>query len=105
MANKRLMGELMAEVAPLHSQARRDKTVQKRIEEAVRQLEALANELKQAIVIVEQRGAVMKDLDVGLLDFPAVRDGQAIYLCWRLGEEDIAFYHGVDEGFSGRRPL
>ena len=95
----------MAEVAPLHPQARRDKAVQKRIEEAVRQLEALANELKQAIVIVEQRGAVMKDLDVGLLDFPAVRDGQAIYLCWRLGEEDIAFYHGVDEGFSGRRPL
>lgn len=105
MASKRRMSELMAEVGPLHPQARRDKAVEKRLEEAVRQLEALATELKQGILVVEQRGAVMKDLDLGLLDFPAVRDGQPVYLCWRLGEEEIGFFHGVDEGFSGRRPL
>jgi len=99
------MGELMAEVKPLHASPRRDKAAQKRLEEAVRQLEELANELKEAMVIVERRGAVMKDLDLGLLDFPAIRDGEPVYLCWRLGEEEISFFHGVDEGFGGRKPL
>lgn len=95
----------MAEVGPLHQLPRRDKTAQKRLEEAVRQLEVLANELKEAMVIVERRGAVMKDLDLGLLDFPAILHGEPVYLCWRLGEAEILFYHGVHEGFSGRKPL
>ena len=47
----------------------------------------------------------MKDLDDGLVDFPARRGGEDVLLCWRLGEDAIEFWHGLDEGFSGRRPL
>ena len=51
------------------------------------------------------REIVLRDLDRGLVDFPAVRDGQEIYLCWEEGEEQIAFWHEPDAGFAGRRPL
>jgi len=47
----------------------------------------------------------VKDLDVGLLDFPARIDDQDVYLCWKLGEDRIRFYHRHDEGFSGRKPI
>jgi hypothetical protein len=50
-------------------------------------------------------GALVKDLDQGLVDFPARRGGEDVLLCWRLGEDEIAFWHGLEEGFSGRRPL
>ena len=54
---------------------------------------------------IHTRGAIVKDLDEGLVDFPAVRDGEEILLCWRLGEDEVAFWHGLEEGFAGRRPL
>jgi hypothetical protein len=50
-------------------------------------------------------GVVVKDLDAGLVDFPAERDGRAVFLCWQLGEDEVAFWHGVEEGFAGRKPL
>ncbi len=50
-------------------------------------------------------GIVLRDLDSGLIDFPAIRDGQEIYLCWIDGEADIGFWHGLDAGYAGRRPL
>lgn len=50
-------------------------------------------------------GAQIKSLDEGLLDFPSRRDGEEILLCWKLGEDEIGYWHGVDEGFSGRKPL
>jgi hypothetical protein len=54
---------------------------------------------------IHEVGALVKDLDVGLVDFPATRDGEEILLCWRLGEAEVGFWHGLDEGFSGRKPL
>jgi hypothetical protein len=48
---------------------------------------------------------VVKDLNVGLLDFPARIDGDEVYLCWKLGEDRIRFYHRQDEGFAGRKPI
>jgi hypothetical protein len=54
---------------------------------------------------IHELGAVVKDLDEGLVDFPAQRAGEDVLLCWRLGEEEIGFWHGLEEGFSGRRPL
>jgi len=48
---------------------------------------------------------VLRDLDRGLVDFPSLRDGEEVLLCWRLGEEEIGFWHSLHEGFSGRRPL
>jgi hypothetical protein len=50
-------------------------------------------------------GAEVKSLEEGLLDFPALRGGEVVLLCWRLGEDEIGFWHGVDEGFAGRKPL
>ena len=54
---------------------------------------------------IHGRGAIVKDLDEGLIDFPAQREGQEVLLCWRLGEDEVAYWHGLEEGFAGRRPL
>jgi hypothetical protein len=50
-------------------------------------------------------GAQVKDVDEGLVDFPARRGGEEVLLCWRIGEDAVAFWHGLDEGFAGRKPL
>ena len=50
-------------------------------------------------------GVQVKDLDTGLIDFPSVRDGEEILLCWQLGEDEIAWWHTPDDGFAGRQPL
>jgi hypothetical protein len=61
--------------------------------------------LDELIHNVQDTGAVIKDINTGLLDFPAMREGQEVYLCWRHGEADIAFWHEVDAGFAGRRSI
>ena len=68
-------------------------------------VEAAASELATAIGLVQAEGVLVKDLDSGLIDFPAKRDGEDILLCWRLGEEEVAFWHGLEDGFAGRQPL
>src|SRR5277367_2031681 len=65
----------------------------------------LTESLQGALEKIQSTGCVVKDLDVGLLDFPAVIDNEEVYLCWKLGEDRIRFYHRQDEGFSGRKPL
>ena len=50
-------------------------------------------------------GALVKDINIGLLDFPALRDGREVYLCWQLGEGEIAFWHEVEAGFAGRQSI
>ncbi len=50
-------------------------------------------------------GIIVKDVDTGLVDFPSLRHGREVYLCWRLGEPHVAFWHDVDAGFAGRQPL
>jgi hypothetical protein len=54
---------------------------------------------------IHGRGAIVKDVDEGLVDFPALRQGEEILLCWRLGEDEIAYWHGLEEGFAGRKQL
>ena len=61
--------------------------------------------IQSALERIIETGCVVKDLDVGLLDFPARIDDQDVYLCWKLGEDRIRFYHRQDEGFSGRKPI
>jgi hypothetical protein len=58
-----------------------------------------------AVIEIQEVGCVVKDLDTGLLDFPARLDGEEIYLCWKLGEERIGYWHRVEEGFAGRKPI
>jgi hypothetical protein len=69
------------------------------------ELEREATALARLIERIQSAGAQVKDLSEGLLDFPSLRDGEEVLLCWRLGEDEIAFWHGTDEGFSGRKPL
>lgn len=50
-------------------------------------------------------GVIIKDINIGLLDFSALKDGHEVYLCWQYGEGDIAFWHEVDAGYAGRQPI
>ena len=68
------------------------------LEERQREVTALVREL-------EDRGAVLRDLDQGLVDFPSLAGAAQIYLCWKVGEESIGFWHGMSEGYAGRKPL
>jgi hypothetical protein len=65
----------------------------------------LVEQVKNALDRIHATGCVVKDLDSGLVDFPAILKNEEVYLCWRLGEDRIRFYHGQDEGFSGRKPI
>jgi hypothetical protein len=65
----------------------------------------LAETLKSALTRILETGCLIKDLEVGLLDFPALINNEEVYLCWRFGEDRIRFYHRQDEGFAGRKPL
>jgi hypothetical protein len=62
-------------------------------------------ELRMRLAALSEREVVLRDLDRGLVDFPALRDDREIYLCWIDGEEDISFWHDLDAGYAGRRPV
>jgi hypothetical protein len=62
-------------------------------------------ELREAMLELHEREIVLRDLDRGLVDFPALRDDREVYLCWEEGETEIAFWHEPEAGFAGRRPL
>ena len=61
--------------------------------------------LKTELEHLAERGILLRDPEVGLVDFPAERDGRRIYLCWRLGEDQVAWYHEANAGFGSRKPL
>ena len=62
-------------------------------------------EMRTALVELQSMEVVLRDLDRGLVDFPSVRDGQEIFLCWEEGEDEIGFWHDLEAGYGGRRPL
>lgn len=61
--------------------------------------------LEENVERLEELGCVLKDADIGLVDFPAVRLGKRVYLCWKVGEEEVNHWHGLEEGFVGRKPV
>jgi hypothetical protein len=67
--------------------------------------ESSAERLKEVIEEIHEIGCLVKDLDIGLIDFPTLFRGEEVYLCWKLGETGIAFWHGVEEGFRGRKAI
>jgi hypothetical protein len=67
--------------------------------------EQLAGEVGDCIRRIAELGAVVKDPAQGLLDFPTLRRGEEVCLCWRVGEAEIGFWHSLEDGFAGRRPL
>ncbi len=70
-----------------------------------RRRESSAERLKAALEKIQDCGCVVKDLDIGLIDFPTLFHGEEVYLCWKLGESGIEFWHGVHEGFRGRKAI
>lgn len=71
-------------------------------EAAVRDAVARMHEI---VVRLVEWDVTLRDINTGLIDFPALANGRPVWLCWRLGEGDIAWWHGTDEGFAGRKPL
>jgi len=69
------------------------------------QREKVAEQLTRAVEEIQQIGCLVKDLETGLVDFPSLREGEKVYLCWKLGEARIGYWHGIEEGFAGRKPL
>lgn len=70
-----------------------------------RRAEAFVDELNERLARINALGVELKSVDEGLLDFPSERDGRTVYLCWRLGEEGIGWWHELDAGFAGRQAL
>ncbi|MBI1800548.1 MAG: DUF2203 domain-containing protein [Chloroflexi bacterium] len=64
-----------------------------------------SEQIRRALEQINEWGILIKDLDTGLVDFPHLREGREVYLCWRLGEAEVAYWHEVDSGFSSRQPL
>ena len=62
-------------------------------------------ELSRAAEELEAVDIVLRDIDRGLVDFPALADDREIYLCWELGEDEVAYWHGLEGGYGGREPL
>ena len=75
------------------------------LEEVQEQLDEEVAGIARCVARIQEVRALVKDLDAGLVDFPARRADEDVLLCWRLGEEEIGFWHGLEEGFSGRKPL
>ena len=61
--------------------------------------------LDELIHAIQDTGALIKDINLGLLDFPTLKDGHEVYLCWKYGEYDIQFWHEVEDGFAGRQSI
>lgn len=68
---------------------------------AEQEIQAIQNRIQQ----LAQMGVEVKGIDEGLVDFPSLRDGRIVYLCWRIGEPDILYWHEIHAGFRGRQPL
>ena len=84
-----LSGGLLVEIGKVAARrSEREKTVQR---------------IKDVVAEIDATGVQVKDLDMGLLDFPCVVDGRTILLCWKLGEDKITHWHGTDEGYAGRK--
>ncbi len=68
-------------------------------------MKGIVDQMAAAVARLDQLGITLRDIEHGLIDFPALVAGRQIWLCWQLGETDIAFWHDLDTGFGARRPL
>jgi hypothetical protein len=68
-------------------------------------MQGLIDQMQAAVARIDELGITLRDIESGLIDFPALASGRQIWLCWRLGEGDIGWWHELTEGFSGRREL
>jgi hypothetical protein len=75
------------------------------LQEAAAAIQREAEAIADCVRVFDAADVQVKSLEEGLLDFPSERNGEDVFLCWQVGEEKVAFWHGIDEGFAGRKPL
>ena len=68
-------------------------------------MRGIVDQMQADAAWLDERGIVLRDIATGLLDFPALVSGRQVWLCWRLGEDHVEWWHGTEEGFAGRKPL
>jgi len=68
-------------------------------------IQGVVDQMQASVARLDSWSITLRDIDTGLIDFPALASGRQIWLCWRLGEGPIDWWHGVDEGFAGRRRI
>ena len=108
MDNKRSAADLAEELAKLQREAR--KTDGKGVDPShlmnkQTEIDFLVQIISEGLEALENLGGMPKDLDMGLVDFPATIDGESVLLCWRYGEKSIDYYHNLSDGFTGRKPV
>src|SRR6476661_248694 len=68
-------------------------------------MQGVIDRMQAGVVRIDEMGITLREIETGLIDFPALASGRQICLCWRLGEDDVAWWHELDDGFAGRRAL
>jgi hypothetical protein len=108
METRRKLGELDEQLGVLAERIQRAGGLLVNYEKVARvrlERNRLEEFLQSSLERIHSMGCIVKDLDIGLLDFPSRLNNEDVYLCWRLGEDRIRFYHRQDEGFAGRKPI
>jgi len=106
--SRRKLGELDEKLGKIAERIQRSGGLLVRYEDAAKlriERNSIEDTLRERLERIQSTGCIVKDLEVGLLDFPARIDGEEVYLCWKLGEDRIRFYHSQSEGFAGRKPI
>jgi hypothetical protein len=118
-----MLPELTRLLTRIQDQARQQAMVQGRVEEVEQKVKSnghhnpiedpmvthasasLTQGLEANLEQLQEWGIELKDLQTGLIDFPAMREGRVVYLCWRLGEPEVGYWHELETGFAGRQPV
>lgn len=106
--SRRKLGDLDEKLGRLAERIQRSGGLMVSYEDAAKlriERNSVEESIREALERIHSTGCIVKDLEVGLLDFPARIEGEDVYLCWKLGEDRIRFYHRQDEGFAGRKPI
>jgi hypothetical protein len=106
--SRRKLGDLDEKLGKLAERIQRSGGLMVSYEDAAKlriERNSVEESIREALEKIHSTGCIVKDLEVGLLDFPARIGGEDVYLCWKLGEDRIRFYHRQDEGFAGRKPI
>jgi len=88
-----------------HVMSSNGRIIEKELNETRQELAQATTEVNRLIERVQEMACELKDIEQGLIDFRTEREGREVYLCWKLGEPDIRWWHELDAGFAGRRPL
>ncbi|HEY7133251.1 MAG TPA: DUF2203 domain-containing protein [Candidatus Limnocylindrales bacterium] len=108
----RLRDEVLAtadDTPDARSEGRGDAATEARTDADVRvlrlRMQGVIDRMQAGVVRIDELGITLREIETGLIDFPALANGRQIWLCWRLGEDDVAYWHELADGFAGRLPL